>query len=137
MIGFSVQSAILFALLYFVPVLGDLTGQARLVLAGSGAVVASGVLLFIWDLWTAPGRMHGHVSQELREHHRVLRAIARGEDGAKLLTAAHEEGMLLYRTMREPTEYSRVMDGWVDRTEKLLEARFSVKDQLARISQTI
>lgn len=130
MIGFSVQTAVLFLLLYFTPVLGDVKAESRLVLAGCAAVIISAALLFLWDFVSAPARIHAAMSKELVDRHQMLVAISAREQGARLLNAYYEEGLILYRTIRDPSEYVRVMDEWVARAESELAAKFSVADQL-------
>lgn len=57
MISYLTQSAILFLVLFFVPWLGDVQGEARLAFAGGVALLTSGILFLLWDILNAPMRL--------------------------------------------------------------------------------
>lgn len=58
MIGFFVQTAVLFLLLYFQPWFGVVQDEARLAAAAGVAVIVSGALFYVWDLIVAPAEQY-------------------------------------------------------------------------------
>ena len=54
LMGFLVQTAILFGILYFQPWVGDLGDEAKLAGAGVISILASALLSFIVDLFASP-----------------------------------------------------------------------------------
>lgn len=72
MIQFIIQTAGLLAILYFMPWLGELKNEARLVGASVGAVFFSAFLMLIWELFKAPYTMQAAALQNLRQLETVL-----------------------------------------------------------------
>lgn len=54
LIGFIIQTTIIFAAIYYIPVLGNLSDQAGTVGVTIISVLASSLLLFLWDIVRAP-----------------------------------------------------------------------------------
>ena len=64
---FLVQAAVLAALLYFAPVMGDLQDQGRQMLAGTTAVVLAAAFYFVYDLIRAPALLDAEKSRTIAE----------------------------------------------------------------------
>lgn len=72
--AFMVQTALLFALLYFVPWFGDFRSESRLALAGAAAVLGSVLLSFLGDLLRAPAIMWREMTAHVEGLERSLTA---------------------------------------------------------------
>ncbi len=94
-IGFLIQSAVLFGILYFIPWLGVLKDEARLAAAASAAIVISGVLLLLVDIIRAPKKMNDMAGARLCELHRALRLDENTEAIKLEMLALCEEGRAL------------------------------------------
>jgi hypothetical protein len=112
----------------YVPPLGDLKDQFRLVLAASCAVVFSGVLQFVWDLITSPARIHARVIKQFQAQHNALNDIVDHERQLRILAALYEEGQTKYQTMLSPEQYQSTTDEWANRVAEVLTEKFSVSD---------
>ena len=62
LMGFILQTTFLFAILYYLPWLGDVQAEGRLAAAGIGSVFLSALLIFAWDLVRAPEVIWSDVS---------------------------------------------------------------------------
>lgn len=97
MAGFVAQTAILWGILFFQPWFGDLAGEAKLVAAGAAALIGSGILFFLWDLYRAPMEIfktHRDFIKELSE------AIIETQDkdaAIKGLSDRHAKGVAILR----------------------------------------
>jgi len=52
-ISFLIQTAVVLALIYFIPWLGEITGESRLMAAKVAAVLMSGFFSFVWEVMKA------------------------------------------------------------------------------------
>ncbi len=78
---FSIQTTILFLLLYFQPWVGDFNDEARLAAAGGAAFLVSALLNLIWELIKAPAILH---KQYVSEISRLSGALGLVEDLSRI-----------------------------------------------------
>src|SRR6185312_10902353 len=71
-VGFIVQTTILFVVLYYLPWFGDVREQSRLVAAGIASILGSVALSFVWDLLRAPQIIWGELSQRVSDFERAV-----------------------------------------------------------------
>lgn len=128
MIPFLAQTAVFFLLLERWPVLGSVSGESKLAVAVACAVVASAVLMLAWDALAAPARVHRDVMSNSRSQHDFLNEVFDAERKTRLLALMHEDGMRLYKTKQEPTQYFQSMDDWVVKTENTLKKMVSASE---------
>lgn len=128
MIGYLAESAALFLVLYFLPVLGDVQGEARLATAGAASLIVGALALFLWDLVTSPKRVHAKVMARLQERHEIIADMWKAERGLRVLAALHAEGMAIYMTVEPLTAFINHFDAWDARVKAILAERFSVSD---------
>lgn len=66
-IRFFVQAAVLLAVLYFLPILGNVQSEARMVLATMAAALLSALLIFIGDLLVSPSEIWHQNSRKIAD----------------------------------------------------------------------
>jgi hypothetical protein len=71
--GFIVQTTIVFAILYYQPWVGSFQEQGRLVAAGVVSVLLSVGLSFLWDLFRAPEIIWHELSERVETLERIIR----------------------------------------------------------------
>lgn len=95
MIAYFTQTVVLFALLYLMPWLGDLSGEARAVAALVGSVALSFVLLFVWDIARAPHLVDNDRLDQIWAMRKYLRVEGEAEAAATEGRTLYEEGLRL------------------------------------------
>ena len=128
LIAFIVQSAIVFLILYKVPVLGNVNQESKLAVAAAAAIVVSGVLNLIWAVITVPGKIHREIMSEFKKQHFHLQNVINTERYALLLANIFAEGEKTYHTLLEPYEYKIQMDAWVEKVRTILKDQVSIAE---------
>lgn len=128
MIAFMAESAFLFIILYFMPVLGDIQGEERLWLASASAICLSGFLVFVWDFVTAPKRLHRRLNLELQTNRNIIREIYNTEAGLSLLADYYAEGKAIYYDIRSEHEYIARIVEWESKVGMDLRNKYSISD---------
>lgn len=122
-VGFVVRTVLVFALLYFLPWFGDLTGQAKEVAAAAAAVLFSFVLAFLWDLLRAPASIDAELRRQLNIIGGRLR-LQDDVDAIKLLGhAIFEKGVASYHGVKGP-QRGEAWRIWSEEAERYLETHF-------------
>jgi hypothetical protein len=121
-IGFLIQSAALFGILYFMPWFGVLKDEARLAAAGSAAIVISGVLLLIVDILRAPKKMNDMAGARIRELHRALRLDQNAEAIKQEMLTLCQEGHVLVARKAARSE----ADAWKGRALDALKRHYDI-----------
>lgn len=71
-VGFILQTTILFAILFYQPWFGDVQQESRMAAAGIAAVLLSSLLSFLWDLFRAPAVIFANLSSRVEDLERKL-----------------------------------------------------------------
>jgi hypothetical protein len=124
MIGYIVQSAVLFLVLFFMPILGNFDEESRLALAGALAVIASAPLLLVWDFIGAPYRIHKLQQQRIAEVENAVASFADANAVIARLSELYGEGRNSYDTERPRAEWERVMQDWEEKVLVVLREYF-------------
>lgn len=92
-IQFLIQTGVFLAILFFLPVLGQVQDEARLVLAGVGGLIASAVTMFLIELLKAPANIALADRAEVQRLGRALRFEENTEE-------VRAKGYEIYETWR-------------------------------------
>jgi len=126
LIGYIVESAILFLILLNLPILGDVQGEERLAVAGALAAIGGGGLLFLFDLVTAPKRLHRAMETRLRVRHDIILNFWDSERSLRILDVLQTEGRNVYRDLSDITRYEDRFNAWDEKVVAVLKAGFSI-----------
>lgn len=128
LIGFLVQTSILFFVLYSFPVFGAVTDEAKLALAGALAVIGSSALLFLWELVRAPADLHTEQKRRIEALYNALTDLDEAEKYIEKLSELYREGRRKYLEYDEVEKWTLKMNAWEKEVEELLRKHFSVSE---------
>lgn len=127
--GFLIQTSVVFAILYFQPWVGNLENEAKLVGAGVIAVILSAILSFLWDLMVSPKEIYEKLEQD---HAAAVHSMGWYADQAEAqdqLIALYKEGEDIYCG---ESSYAQWRDGMLEWNERVLLAlRIAYEPQVA------
>jgi hypothetical protein len=126
LIGYIVESAVLFLILLKLPFLGDMQGEERLAIAGALAAIGGGALLFLFDLVTAPKRLHQDMQKRLMSRHDIILNFWEAERKLRILDALQTEGRAIYRDLSDIERYEARFNAWDTKVVSVLKDKFSI-----------
>ena len=127
--GFLVQTAILFGVLYFQPWVGSLQDEAKLAGAGVLSVLGSAALSFLWDLVVSTKELHEKLEGELAQSVEAIGWYADQAEAQDQLIALYREGEAIYCG---ESSYAAWRDGMFQWNERVLAAlRIAYEPQVA------
>lgn len=116
LMGWIIQTAILFGILYFQPWVGDLQDEAKLAAAGVAAVLGSAFLSFIIDLLMSPKDLHERALWEAGIYREAMGFTASVAKHQEMMIAIYKEGEDIYQG---ETSYAAWRDGLLQWHERV------------------
>lgn len=127
-IGFIIQTTLLFSVLYYLPSLGDLKIQIGTTGALVIAILASGILNFVFDLLHAPVLLDLFQRQDLKYAINTAKDILNSENRTKYLGDLYNEGKALrHRVTKELVERDEYLI-WFSKCEKYIEDNYEYSE---------
>lgn len=124
LMGWVIQTTIVFGILYFQPWVGDLQDEAKLAAAGVAAVIVSALLSFVWDLFASPEELHKKVETELEQHVQALCYYADQARHAEAMIALYREGEAIYSGEDNYRKWRDGMIAWNERVRAALKEHY-------------
>ncbi len=124
MIGFIVQTTILFAILYYFPLFGPIVDEAGIVGATVMSILASSGLLFLYDIWRAPVLIDAFQREDLASAISVARELLDSESKLKAVGDLHAEGMSILRQPLSHQKMTQAFDEWNKKCETFIGENF-------------
>lgn len=124
LIGFILQTTVVFAVLYYMPIFGDLAENAGAVGSTVIAVLASGAFYFLYDLWRSPVLIDEYQREDIGYCVTAAKEIMASEEKLRFLGKLHAEGMVLADAKLPYKELLSGYQDWLARAEAYLEANF-------------
>lgn len=124
LIGFIVQTTILFAVLYYFPLFGPLLDEAGTVGATVIAIIASSCLLFLYDLWRSPVLIDQYQREDLSRAIQLAQEVLASESKLRTLGELHSEGKAILDTQLSQSELTSAFADWTARCETFIGENF-------------
>nr|DAH62800.1 MAG TPA: transmembrane protein [Caudoviricetes sp.] len=124
LIGFIIQTTIIFAAIYYIPVLGNLSDQAGTVGVTIISVLASSLLLFLWDIVRAPVLIDRFQREDLGLALYLMKYALDKDKHLRALGELYVEGKNLRGSTPTPDISKDEYDEWVNRCEKYLDTNY-------------
>ncbi|MFC5385194.1 hypothetical protein ACFPLB_04340 [Aquamicrobium segne] len=125
MIGFILQTAVVFAVLYYFPIFGDLAARAGVVGSTVAAVIVSGALYYLYDLWRSPVLIDRYQREDIGLCLKAANDIMDSERKLRGLGELHAEGMRLIDENLSHADLLAKYQDWIARCEAYLEINFA------------
>ncbi len=124
LIGFTLQTAVVFVILYFLPALGNLSDKAGEIGTLAIAVLTTLALQFIWDLMRAPVRIDQFQREDLGLALDQMRNALDDDKHLRVLGALYDEGKTLAETNRRSASLQDAYVDWKTRCESYLDEHY-------------
>lgn len=124
LIGFILQTTIIFAVVYYFPIFGDLASRAGEVGTVVISVLASGALYFFYDLWRSPVLIDEYQREDIGICLEAANDIMASEEKLKALGVFHAEGRDILAKNLPYNDLLSAYQDWNERCEAYIEDHF-------------